>query len=108
MRHRAALAFAYGSRRLFGAPPRTPEADYPARQLPAEQRWRQTLLDHGLRLATRRSAALPDDSGEMFELPDDPAWLRFVQQVIPGLREAGWQIEAHPEFTFDLTPVAGW
>ncbi|MXS20575.1 DEAD/DEAH box helicase [Pseudomonas oryzihabitans] len=108
VRHRAALAFAYGPRRLFGALPRTPDASYPTRQLQAEQRWRQTLLDHGLRLATRRSAALPEDSGEMFELPDDPAWLRFVQQVIPDLREAGWQIEAQPEFTFDLTPVAGW
>lgn len=109
-RHRAALAFLYDGKKVFGkpVPGRSSAATLPTRHSEAEQRLRQVLQDAGLRVATRRSAALPEDAGEMFEMPDDSSWLRFIEVTLPQLRGAGWQIDMRPEFAFELTEVENW
>ncbi|TWI58425.1 SNF2 family DNA or RNA helicase [Pseudomonas duriflava] len=113
-RHRAALAFVYGSQRVFGKPlpGRTSFGQKPAQPLirhgEAEQHFRRTLQEAGLRVATRRSAALAEEAGEMLEMPDDSSWLHFVQDVVPRLRHQGWQIDIRPEFIFELSEVEGW
>jgi SNF2 family DNA or RNA helicase len=44
----------------------------------------------------------------MFDLPDDSAWLAFVQSVVPALREANWQIRIDEGFHFNVQPVDEW
>jgi len=69
---------------------------------------RQALQKQGFKKATRKSDALPDSAGEMFDLPDDSAWLTFVQSVVPALREANWQIRIDESFHFNVQPVDEW
>lgn len=115
--HRAGLSFDYAGRRVHGK--RITSGDYIrqtrdgqpvhiARQASREQQLRQQLEKFGLRPSMRQSLALPADSGEMYELPSDNAWLQFVQHALPGLRAQGWHIELTPGFQFDLTPLQGW
>ena len=66
------------------------------------------LRDFGFRPATRQSKALPDSAGEMYQLPDDEAWLHFAREGLPRLREAGWAIDTHRDFAFDLQEVEDW
>ena len=105
--HRAALAFGYAGDYVSGtlharqAPPLQ-------RHLSAEQSLRETLLSLGFKVATRQSKALPESAGEPFELPSEAAWLRFVLNDLPHLREQGWQIICADDFAFDLTPVDDW
>lgn len=114
--HRAGLAFDYAGRRVHGKPHHDPhlhlerdgEAICIVRQLAAEQLLRKHLQALGFRVALRQSQALPANAGEMFELPDQDAWLRFVREQLPALREQGWQIDIRPGFAYDLTPVDGW
>ncbi len=110
--HRAALSFCYGEQRVFGKlrPGERPSigADVPQRQIDAEQALRQRLQQLGFRPALRQSQALPKDAGEMYDLPNEAAWLRFVQEQLPTLRAQGWQIEIQPGFAFDLLPVDDW
>ena len=111
VQHRAALAFGYGGRYFAPstiAPPRTGGAQAVARDLSGEQQARQRLLGLGFRIATRQSKALPDSAGELYELPSDGAWLRFVLHDLPLLREQGWEIEYGEHFSFQLTPVDDW
>ncbi|CAD5108823.1 DEAD/DEAH box helicase [Zestomonas carbonaria] len=114
--HRAGLAFDYAGIRVHGKA--SPDAAIRsvengetlriARQPQAEQALRKTLQQLGFSVALRQSQALPQDSAEMFELPSEDAWLHFVQQQLPELRERGWRIEIRPGFVFDLTPVDSW
>ncbi|WP_082805199.1 DEAD/DEAH box helicase [Pseudomonas sp. BMS12] len=115
--HRAGLAFAYAGRLVHGKRVASGERirqiidGQPVsilRQPEAEQRLRQQLERYGLRPAMRQSLALAPDSGEMYELPGDGAWLRFVQQGLPELQAQGWQIDLRPGFHFDLSPLQGW
>ncbi|HAO76507.1 MAG TPA: helicase, partial [Pseudomonas sp.] len=62
----------------------------------------------GFRPALRQSLALPKESAEMFQLPGEEAWIRFVQQQLPELRRQGWQIDIHPGFAYDLTAIDAW
>ncbi|MDM8347349.1 DEAD/DEAH box helicase [Pseudomonas sp. sp1636] len=113
--HRAALAFAYQGQLAYGKPTN----DLLVRQSPSltlriirdathEARLRQRLEDAGLQVALRQSEALAEHPGEHFELPGEAAWLSFVQQQLPLLREQGWRIELQPEFRYNLAPVDDW
>lgn len=106
--HRAGLCFLYGEARVHGKPKAAPRQGGPARRADAEQRHRQTLLQLGFSPALRQSQALPKDSAEMFDLPSEAAWLRFVQAQLPALRNQGWRIEVQPGFAFRLSEVQGW
>ncbi|MHC8379906.1 SNF2-related protein [Pseudomonas sp. LB3P14] len=112
--HRAALAFTYDGHMaadkksteiliLSGT-----ETQRIQRKPAAEKILRQALQKQGLKKATRKSDALPDSAGEMFGLPDDSAWLAFVQSGVPALREANWQISIYDGFHFNLQPVEEW
>src|SRR5690606_39368533 len=69
---------------------------------------RRRLQQLGLRPALRQSLALPNDSGEMYELPNESAWLQFVQIHLPELRDEGWEILIQPGFAYDLREVEQW
>jgi superfamily II DNA or RNA helicase len=111
--HRAGLSFGYGEASVHGR--RHPEParfrqsdDGIVRQPQTEQALRRQLEQLGFRPALRQSLALPKDSAEMFELPGNEAWLRFVQQQLPELHRQGWEIHIQPGFLFDLTPIDAW
>src|SRR5699024_226867 len=74
----------------------------------AEQALRQRLQQLGLRPALRQSLALPKDSAEMYDLSGEAAWLHFVQQQLPQLRDEGWEIVIQPGFAYDLTDIEHW
>ncbi|MNG88082.1 ATP-dependent helicase HepA [compost metagenome] len=114
MQHRAALSFDYDGLRASGNDdkPLTRLVDATSqrirRQPQAEQVLRKTLRDLGFKVATRQSKALPDSAGEMHQLPDDEAWLRFARDGLPRLREAGWEVDIHRDFAFNLQEVDDW
>ncbi|SFP82052.1 non-specific serine/threonine protein kinase [Geopseudomonas sagittaria] len=114
--HRAALAFDYQGHLTFG---RVAQKEWLVRldarrqlrivrQLEAEAALRRQLSELGFSIALRRSEALPESAGEPFELPDDAAWLHFVREQLPQLRERGWQIRLHPDFQFNLATLGQW
>lgn len=114
--HRAGLSFVYGKTRVHGkAKPNqrvrhTDDARVLSigRRPDAEQALRQQMKLLGFRPALRQSLALPNDSAEMFELPNEAAWQHFTQTHLPGLLEQGWRIDMQPGFAYDLTPVEAW
>ncbi len=116
--HRAALAFRYRELYTSGIPAPGRSSDILwrlkdetlrlRRHLDIEAQYRKQLQDLGFRIATRQSKALPDSAGEMFELPNDKAWLSFMLDELPLLREQGWEIEMNDDFGFDVTPVDDW
>ncbi|ELF6205385.1 DEAD/DEAH box helicase [Pseudomonas putida] len=114
MQHRAALAFDYDGLQVSGTDekPLTRLAGSTSqrirRQPQAELALRKALRDLGFKPATRQSKALPDSAGEMFQLPDDEAWLRFAREGLPRLRQAGWNIDVHRDFAFNLQEVDDW
>ncbi|MCQ4329339.1 DEAD/DEAH box helicase [Stutzerimonas stutzeri] len=116
LQHRAGLSFVYGKISVHGnakAEQRIRQTDGErvlsmARQPAAEQALRQQLKHLGFRPSLRQSLALPKDSAEMYELPSEAAWLHFVQEHLPQLREKGWWIAMQPGFAYDLTPVDAW
>jgi len=114
--HRAGLAFLYGkvsAHDRFKGERRLRQAEGShilsiARQPKAEEALRQRLQQLGFRPALRQSQALPKDSAEMYELPNEGAWLHFVQVHVPELRRQGWQIVIQPGFAYDLAQVEDW
>jgi len=130
IQHRAALAFGYGEHFAIGTAnvsilvsslgsdlvnQKSDIIEHHAtetlrirRQGELERQQRQVLQDMGFRVATRQSKALPETAGDMFELPNDKAWLNFVLKDLPRLEEQGWDIEVTDEFAFDVTPVDDW
>ncbi|WP_122710779.1 DEAD/DEAH box helicase [Pseudomonas viridiflava] len=130
IQHRAALAFAYGKHYAVGTTNVSilvsslgsdlvnqksdiiehteTETLRIRRQGEQERQLRQQLTDLGFKVSTRQSKALPDSAGDMYELPNDKAWLHFVLDDLPKLREQGWEIEIQDEFGFDVTPVEDW
>lgn len=114
--HRAGLCFVYDRTEVHGknrTDERLRQLDGPevlsiARQPAAEQALRRRLQQLGLRPALRQSLALPNDSGEMYELPNESAWLQFVQIHLPELRDEGWEILIQPGFAYDLREVEQW
>jgi SNF2 family DNA or RNA helicase len=118
IQHRAALAFAYGEYYVNGPVPPGRSGDIVRhlsdetlrirRDTDLEILFRRQLQDLGFRIATRQSKALPDSAGEMFELPNDKAWLQFMLNELPVLRELQWDIDMAEDFGFDVTPVDDW
>lgn len=114
IQHRAALAFGYAGEYVSGARHGNilkHEHDQTLRiqrQPITEKTFRDTLQTFGFKIATRQSKALPESAGDIFELPSDGAWLRFIINDLPGLREQGWEVEYSEDFAFDLTPVDDW
>ncbi|MFC3606507.1 DEAD/DEAH box helicase [Stutzerimonas tarimensis] len=116
LQHRAGLSFAYLDARTHDkARPneRLSVKDGESRlsivrQTRVEQAYRQRLLELGFSPALRQSQALPKDSGEMFDLPSEPAWLRFATEHLALLRQEGWRIEIQSGFAFDLHSVQHW
>ncbi|MGY4523275.1 DEAD/DEAH box helicase [Pseudomonas sp. TE21394] len=114
MQHRAALAFDYDGLRASGSDDKPltrlvgDTSQRIRRQPQAEQALRKVLRDLGFTPATRQSKALPDSAGEMLQLPDDEAWLRFARAGLPRLREAGWDIDIQRDFAFNLQEVDDW
>ncbi len=114
MQHRAALSFDYDGLRASG-PDDKPlsrlvdsTSQHIRRQPQHEKRLRDTLHKLGFKPATRQSKALPDSAGEMFQLPDDETWLRFAREDLLRLREAGWKVDVHRDFAFNLHDVEDW
>ncbi|WP_341963895.1 DEAD/DEAH box helicase [Pseudomonas sp. RC10] len=118
IQHRAALAFRYRELYASGTPSPGRSSDLLwhlktetlriRRHLDVEAQFRRQLQDLGFRIATRQSKALPDSAGEMFELPTDKAWLSFILEELPKLRDKGWQVEMNDDFGFDVTAVDDW
>ncbi|UTL82710.1 DEAD/DEAH box helicase [Pseudomonas putida] len=114
MQHRAALSFDYDGLRASGSDdkPLTRLVDTISqrirRQPQVEQALRKALRELGFKPATRQSKALPDSAGEMLQLPDDEAWLRFARDGLPRLRKAGWEVDIHRDFAFNLHEVDDW
>lgn len=113
--HRAALAFDYQGHLAFGRGARELLVNLDGgrrlrilRDLESEAAWRQQLVELGFAVALRRSEALPESAGEPFELADDGAWLHFVREGLPQLRERGWQVRLQPDFHFNLAEVGQW
>nr|WP_233631023.1 MULTISPECIES: DEAD/DEAH box helicase [unclassified Pseudomonas] len=114
LQHRAALAFDYDGIRASGTDDKPlsrlagTTSQRIARQPLREKQLRETLRSLGFKAATRQSKALPDSAGEMYQLPDDEAWLHFAREALPKLREAGWHVEMQRDFAFDLQEVQDW
>lgn len=114
MQHRAALAFDYDGLLASGNNDKPlsrlkGDASQRIRRQPeAEQALRKVLRSFGFKLSTRQSKALPDSAGEMFQLADDEAWLRFAREGLAQLREAGWAVDVHRDFAFNLREVEDW
>jgi len=113
--HRAALAFDYQGHSVSGKNSK----DVLLRQGPgqslrivrdgaAEAALRRRLEQTGLQVALRQSEALPESAGEAYELPGESAWLAFVREQLPRLREEGWQVRMQPDFQFNLARVDDW
>ena len=114
--HRAGLSFVYGTTAVHGKAKPGQRVRHVEggrvisilRQPDAEQALRQQMKTLGFRAALRQSQALPNDSAEMFELPNESTWLQFTQTALPALASQGWQIRMQPGFVYDLTPVDAW
>ena len=114
LEHRAALAFRYGDTQasekggaeillLSGT-----ETQRIQRKPVAEKALRKTLTTLGFAKVTRKTHALPEDAGEMFDLATDEAWLNFIETRLPALREAGWEINITPGFYYNVEAVDHW
>jgi superfamily II DNA or RNA helicase len=49
-----------------------------------------------------------DDWPDALELPDEAAWLAFMRDGLPRLREAGWLVEIGDDFRYDIEEVEAW
>ncbi|HWV11086.1 MAG TPA: helicase, partial [Pseudomonas sp.] len=113
--HRAALAFDYQGHVAYGKAARDLIVRQPdaaplrvVRDATGEARLRQQLEDAGMRVALRQSEALAQHPGEHFELANESAWLAFIQQALPRLREDGWEVLIQPDFQYNLAQVDEW
>jgi SNF2 family DNA or RNA helicase len=113
--HRAALAFDYQGHLATGKPVKdllikqSPHLSLRiVRNVGQEAALRKRLEQTGLQVALRQSEALPESAGEAYEQPNEAAWLLFVREQLPRLREEGWEIRMQPEFQFNLAQVDDW
>ncbi|MBA1427311.1 helicase SNF2 [Pseudomonas orientalis] len=114
LEHRAALAFRYDTGQVSGKGTEDilvlngTETQRIQRKPAAEKALRKTLTKIGFKTVNRKSGALPVGAGEMFDLPNDEAWLAFIESQLPVLREAGWDVVIHPGFYYNVEAVDGW
>ncbi|TWD50188.1 DEAD/DEAH box helicase [Pseudomonas sp. SJZ131] len=109
--HRAALAFTYNGHPAVDRNPEVlvlegTETQRIQRKPAVEKVLRSALQKYGFKKATRKSNL--DRPGEMFALPDDSAWLAFVQDGLPRLRAKNWLIDIEEGFDFNLQAVDDW
>ncbi len=109
--HRAALTFIYDGHVADDKEPAQvsvlsgTETLRILRKPDVEQAFRNVLRKAGFKKASRKSLALAGSAGEMFQMPDDAAWLAFMDNGLPQLRAAHWQVDIEDGFHFDLQPV---
>ena len=114
LEHRAALAFRYDTSLVSGKGTEDilflngTETQRIQRKPASEKALRKTLTKIGFKTVNRKTRALPASAGEMFDLPNDEAWLAFVESGLSVLREAGWDVVIHPGFYYDVEAVDGW
>nr|WP_166359368.1 DEAD/DEAH box helicase [Pseudomonas akapageensis] len=113
VQHHAGLLFTYagqvavkGSAELVAV--RDDEIQRIQRQSAIEKALRERLQQLGFKAFRKKSSALPDNAGELFELGDDEHWLAFMETHLPVLRGEGWQVDIHRNFHFDLQAVEQW
>ena len=113
--HRAALAFDYQGHTAVGKTAKDLLIRLGGnrqlriiRDATREAGLRRRLEEGGLRIALRQSEALAQHPGEHFELQGDAAWLSFMQQQVPALREEGWRVEIQPDFQYNLAEIDDW
>lgn len=113
--HRAGLAFDYAGISAHGknarhnaVSRRQGELLEVQRQPATEEALRERLRQLGFKESLRQSLALPGDLYELFELPGDSAWQRFMNKGLPELRAEGWEVDIRPGFHFDLSSVERW
>ncbi len=73
----------------------------------AEQSALEQLIGLGFVAPASPDSLLFRLSGAL-ELAGQDAWLRFVSQDLPGLREQGWRIELRHEFRYELSQIDDW
>ena len=78
------------------------------RDLDAEAQLRKRLQQTGMQVSLRQSEALPESASEAYEQTNEAAWLLFVREQLPLLREEGWQIRIQPDFQYNLAQVDDW
>jgi len=114
LQHRAALSFNYDGIRGSGSDSKPltrlvgSVTQHIQRDKATEQAFRKNLQRWGFKIATRQSKALPESAGELLLLDTDQQWLDFAREGLPALREAGWEIEVHADFAFNLQEVDDW
>jgi len=112
--HRAALAFRYDTSLTSGKGTEDiqllngTETQLIQRKPEAEKALRKALTKIGFKAINRKTRALPESAGEIFDLPTDEAWLGFVENDLAALREAGWDIVVQPGFYYDVDAVDHW
>jgi non-specific serine/threonine protein kinase len=113
--HRAALAFDYQGQLAVGKQGKdllikqSPTQSLRiVRDISAETQLRKRLAQTGLQVSLRQSEALPESAGEAFEQANEAAWLLFMREQLPQLREEGWQIHLQPDFQYNLATVDDW
>ena len=74
----------------------------------AEQRFLKSLDQYGLEEVP--SFGLPGDIGDrpIFGMENEKAWPFFMQQVIPQMREAGWEVVIPQGFRHHVLEVEAW
>ncbi len=115
VQHRAALAFNYQGHLCSGKT--TPDflastGPYQrlriSRDFEFERHCREQLKKLGWLLSMRRSDAVPESAGDAYELPNERAWLSFMQQPLHDLQAQGWHIVMLRDFHFNLLPIDHW
>ncbi|MHC8305330.1 DEAD/DEAH box helicase [Pseudomonas sp. PB3P13] len=109
--HRAALSFTYDGHPAQNGQPQVlilsgTQTRRIQRHPEAEKAMRRLLQKQGFKKTARKSSV--DRPAEMFVLPDDSAWLAFMQQGLPLLKAANWQVEIRHDFHFNVEPVEHW
>ena len=115
VQHRAALAFDYQGHLCSGKPTTHFLANTGpyqrlriTRDLDFEQQCREQLKQLGWQLSLRRSEAVAESAGDAYELPNEQAWLAFMQEPLAKLREQGWRTLVLTQFQFNLLTIENW
>ena len=112
--HCAALAFRYGTSLATDKAGKEilllsgTETQRIQRKPTAEKALRKVLTKLGFAKVNRRTKALPAGTGEMFDLSSDEDWLSLVENRLPILREAGWEVSIQPGFYYHVQTIDQW
>lgn len=78
------------------------------RDLKREQRYLQSLGSYGLEEMSRfgMAGSIPDQT--MYGLENEKAWPLFMQQAVPKIRDAGWEVVIPQDFRHHVLEVEAW